>query len=1174
MALVLEDSGIIEDTTSSFTITFTVNIPTGSNLFFCHFDHYNNNGITVWLTGDTDPSTVGGDDIVQVGNQIAPAAAGNGGFAGYVIDPDIGASITVTIQLSDTQANEKQLHWYVFSGADDTNPVNAFDDWTRESITTANDSLTTTVDDCFLITAIHDNTGPTNGSISGFTQLQVDGTSGGTIDYSESWYLDGAGTAGAESSAWTEGQTNDVTHAMWAIAPADTGGGRTVTAAHTLAVPTQAAVLDNSVEGATPDIGVQRGTATAANTGGTTSPGTDFGSLASTIVMNSNNRRMHGGRDDENAANAEGDDMSGGIHLSAVDTIDLDRESGSIASVMRFAWEAWEYEGAASGDNEFIVRGRVKLSLTGETTTTTISNITDIDRCIPFITGLLTDETTDGADASTAIAWLSSTDTLNIRRGGTNGTVDVYVTVVEFTGTNWSVFHGRQEGDTTDAGSITLVDDADGETAGGGDVTDWGTAVIFHQHCANNLGGTDDAISDNSAIYEPGANTTTVDYEHDANHADAATAGNRDEHFVHVLQHDDMDVTRFSTTDSGAGATNVDITSAGLTDLARSAIEVSRYSSGSGTAYGRGWVNGRLTSLTNFEQWVHRSGNNVDTRIQIIDLSSVATAAAGADRTVTAAQTLAVPTQSADAALIGKVTSTQSLAVPVQAVALKNIAKAAADHSLAVPTQAAELTGVISSDVTADHTLAVPTQSAAVDLISKVTSAQALAAPTQAASIGAIVKASAAQSLAVPTQSADLGTIIKTVADHALAVPTQAALAKVIGKATAAQTLAAPTQAANLITQTGIVAAHVLAVPTQAAALASIVKATADQSLAAPVQSAAVAAISKVAAAQSLAAPIQAATLGQVGGVTADHVLAVPTQSATAKAIIKATSAASLLVPVQAASIETVVKAIGASVLAVPTQAAAAKVIDKLVANQALAVPIQAAVIRTEAGIAAAHVLAAPTQAATAAVIVKTVAAGVLAVPEQVASIKAIIKASAAQSLAVPTQTAVLGVAATGLVADHVLSAPTQSADAQVIVKTAAAGTLAAPQQAAAAKVVIKTSAGHSLAVPSQSAALALVATGITADHQLVTPVQSANARLISKLDGSNALSVPTQESALTVQNTLVATHGLATATQSASLLVGERAAIELSGCAEDLRTVSGSKHAAYVLQGSTPEGA
>lgn len=369
------------------------------------------------------------------------------------------------------------------------------------------------------------------------------------------------------------------------------------------------------------DLSIQRGQADIGTAGGTAAPATTFGDLSSVVVFSANNRMSHGGPP-SSGSNMEGDDMSGGVRLTAVDTIAFTRQPASNAAAMRFAWESWEYVGNPGGAYEFIVRSRNTVALSGTSGTATLdSTPTDIDRCIPFITGNSTSDGSDDWDAACSIAWLSGANTLNVARGGTTGTTTVEVTTVEFTGSAWDVKHGRVES-PADSGTITLVDAADGETAGGGDVGDWANALIFGYFRGNNLNGVDDAISDTSAVYDPGANTTTVAWQFNGNHADAGTAQDG-QHFVHVLACADMAVTRINNTGNGAGANNVDISAAGLSALGESGCVVRRHSSGGGTAYGRGWVNWRLTSTTNCELWVHRSGNTIRTVIQTADFAGM-----------------------------------------------------------------------------------------------------------------------------------------------------------------------------------------------------------------------------------------------------------------------------------------------------------------------------------------------------------------------------------------------------------------------------------------------------------------------------------------------------------------------------------------------------------------------
>lgn len=363
------------------------------------------------------------------------------------------------------------------------------------------------------------------------------------------------------------------------------------------------------------NIFIQRGTSDIGNSGGTVTLSTPVSSLNNAFFLNTNNRHTNGGSS-LTAANLEADDLSGGGYLSATDTIQFDRQAGSTASGV-FSWEVWEYTGLSGGPDEFIVRGRYQLNLgTSENITQTLSGISNPDKCIPFINGIFSSSTADDADNLTAIAWLSGS-TLNVKRGGgTTNNVKVYVTVVEFTGSNWTVKHGRSIS-AADTGTITLTDNSDGTTPGDGDVGDWSNAAIFHQQVANSTANVDDAISDTSAIFYPGTNTSTVNWAFHPNHVDSGSGASQ---FVHVLQHPHLVVTRYTDTQSAQGNMPVNISSSALESLDTSSVIVSRYSSGAGTAYGRGWVNVELTDINTATLWAHRSGNTIESRIQILDL--------------------------------------------------------------------------------------------------------------------------------------------------------------------------------------------------------------------------------------------------------------------------------------------------------------------------------------------------------------------------------------------------------------------------------------------------------------------------------------------------------------------------------------------------------------------------
>ncbi len=358
------------------------------------------------------------------------------------------------------------------------------------------------------------------------------------------------------------------------------------------------------------------------NSGGANTSFTAVSSLNSAIELANNNRKTHGGANGQSAAR-EGDDMAGGRQLTAPGTLTYYRESGSQSENTRFNTSIWEYTGVSGGANEFIVRNRFAIDLNGGTYTVdqTISGITNKDNCIPFITGIMNDSGTDDADSATAIAYLTSGTNLRVEKGGTNSpNVRVYITLVEFTGANWTVLHGDSGETADDTGSITLKDRSDGSTGTSTDVSDWANAIIFSHHRGDTAtGGTNDANADNWPMTDPGSDNRTVDWTFDGSHDSDGT--NR--HFVHVLSNPEIGVTRFTDTSTAASVTH-DITSAGLTDLNQSMIVGSTYHSGTGAGYGRGWRNYKLNSLIQAEHWVHRAGSGtstVGTNLQIVDFN-------------------------------------------------------------------------------------------------------------------------------------------------------------------------------------------------------------------------------------------------------------------------------------------------------------------------------------------------------------------------------------------------------------------------------------------------------------------------------------------------------------------------------------------------------------------------
>lgn len=370
----------------------------------------------------------------------------------------------------------------------------------------------------------------------------------------------------------------------------------------------------------TPDFNTQHIEDDISNSGGSTTSFTPVSSISNAFVLANNNRKSNAGQSG-NSGTLQGDDLSGARVLTSNNTITYYRESGSSGSNMRFNSTICEYVGPSGGANEMIVRGRYAISLNGTNNSDTqaISGVTNANNCIPFITGILNSDGTAGADSGTAIAYLENATTLRVQKGSNGNNVTVYLTLVEFTGSNWTVLHGDSGSVNGDTGTITLRDGSDG-TGTATNVTSWSDAIIFSQHRGdNNTNGTNMGIADNWPIMNPGSNNQRVDWTF---HNDHDSNGNNRQ-FVHVLANTGLNITRYQNTTNAANETTINITSAGLSTIDEALIIGSSTTSGGGTAYGRGWRNYYFNSNTEVAHWSHRNNNTMSHEIQIVDLSGL-----------------------------------------------------------------------------------------------------------------------------------------------------------------------------------------------------------------------------------------------------------------------------------------------------------------------------------------------------------------------------------------------------------------------------------------------------------------------------------------------------------------------------------------------------------------------
>lgn len=335
-------------------------------------------------------------------------------------------------------------------------------------------------------------------------------------------------------------------------------------------------------------------------------------SLASGFVRNTN-PRGHSGGPVGSGSNSGPDDMSGFAYASSTTQLTLGRQTGT----HKVAGEVWRYTGDPGGLDEFIVRDRVQVTLTtAGPVTTTVSGVVDRNRCVCFITGKTCTQTNQSATAEMgAIAYLDASGDLVVERGSGTSTLVVYVTIVEFTGSNWTVAYGRP---AFGSGTRNLYLDSAGASGTAASI-DWSSAMFVEVRQSGG-NGSNDAIEDMSFVVEPdGPDTFTQTKD--------STAANTGAGFVYVLENPGIAIGRQSVgktiPNNNSYVTETFPAGFSISNVNEAALEWTVFSDGTGTAHGRGSLNARLISATAIQSWVHRSGNSGTYRYGVADLSAV-----------------------------------------------------------------------------------------------------------------------------------------------------------------------------------------------------------------------------------------------------------------------------------------------------------------------------------------------------------------------------------------------------------------------------------------------------------------------------------------------------------------------------------------------------------------------
>ena len=314
-----------------------------------------------------------------------------------------------------------------------------------------------------------------------------------------------------------------------------------------------------------------------------------------------------------------------GAKLTAIDTITFYRNQSTQVKVIG---EVWRYVGAAGGPNEFIVRGHYAVSISGASASQAVAGISNEDKCVPIITGV---NTSEGARADyeqcSFAAHMDGSGNVVVSRNNSGTSATVYVTVVEFTGSNWSVGHGKSASHDGSTETVTLNDDSDGVSGSTFDVSDWETAFI---EASMEGDSAETGLADVMALCYPHADTDKVYFTVNGKDANARNDGVG---WIHVVKNADLIVKRAwnSNIAEGNGTYGTATWPTGAStsrDLDQLALEWYVTTTGTGTAHLRARLGARVTAASGtIQHWVHRSGNAVGVRYGVIDLSQLVSAA-------------------------------------------------------------------------------------------------------------------------------------------------------------------------------------------------------------------------------------------------------------------------------------------------------------------------------------------------------------------------------------------------------------------------------------------------------------------------------------------------------------------------------------------------------------------
>lgn len=255
----------------------------------------------------------------------------------------------------------------------------------------------------------------------------------------------------------------------------------------------------------TQDIKIQRGSITFGASSDTDTwtipePVASFGSGGSAFVRITNVFHV-AARDSATSSDLNNDDIGVTLQITDLDEVTATRESGgeNVDYVVEF--EIWEYVGVASGPNEFIVRNQAVATVTTTSHDETVLGISNVDDVVVFHGGVRSDLTTSTPEEMAnrlTVGDFGAGNKVRIITSAVTGNTRVAYSVVEFTGSNWSV----------EQVDHTFTDDGVTEVETISDVGDWSNAFIVKTSNSLSSPGTDELLD----VVWPGEGSTQLNF--------------------------------------------------------------------------------------------------------------------------------------------------------------------------------------------------------------------------------------------------------------------------------------------------------------------------------------------------------------------------------------------------------------------------------------------------------------------------------------------------------------------------------------------------------------------------------------------------------------------------------------------------------------------------------------